>query len=218
MSLAHDPDREYVALDCEFKVDNYGNRLVKQVAIVNSDYDVIYEWDDTSDIPFETVRKDVRRILHKKCVIGHELVNDLLSFGLEPLYVLHKNTAKHPLFTTLEKYGSQLSQPLRVLVKSHLGENIQPVRGMHDARIDAISAMKLYKKYENIWDTGIKHHGPLYKSGRSEARRRTRAKKAKQLGLNARLMARSAPGHPGTRRAAAAATSTAATTTTATNK
>ena len=93
----------------------------------------------------DAVKRQVRKLLQNKIIVGHAVHNDLLAVDMlghgdvDPKNI--RDTAKYPKF--VKKNGGSYS--LRYLVQKYLKRSIQEDGQFHTCQEDAIGALDLYK-------------------------------------------------------------------------
>ncbi|CAG7820821.1 unnamed protein product, partial [Allacma fusca] len=101
-------------------------------------------------IPFGRAQSEVDQILHRNLVVGHDLDQDLKALDLhnEISQEYRRDTACARMFVLWQTAPSKGWQKPKLanLAREHLNINIQ--ENFHNAAEDAITAMKLYKKFK----------------------------------------------------------------------
>lgn len=91
------------------------------------------------------VRSDILRCIDGKPVVGHNLIKDLTSLGMEDAVpmALRRDTMRYSALQGARGFGRSLAE----LTKSKLGRSIQVDGRRHDPYEDAVAALDLYLKY-----------------------------------------------------------------------
>lgn len=103
--------------------------------------------------PLEEVRSAVAKILAgdsaagPRVLVGHGLENDLAVLHLSHPPALLRDTALHG---PLQRATTGKAHKLRDLVAVHLGYAIQAPGAAHDPEVDAVGAMRLYRRVKGL--------------------------------------------------------------------
>ena len=101
---------------------------------------------------FRAVQARVCALLTGRVLVGHGLQNDLEALLLHHEISARRDTAHYPPLMRRNPYGVLRSQKLKVLVKEHLGTDIQREGAAHDPAEDARAALALYKSFRLPWE------------------------------------------------------------------
>ena len=107
--------------------------------------------DMVNATPFTEARKLIKKHLHGKYIIGHDLRNDFDAIKMSPHPLLIKDTSKCLALRHLAGLPEQNKPSLKTLTGLLFGKNIQIAS--HCSVEDARAALMLYKKVEDQWDT-----------------------------------------------------------------
>lgn len=125
---------------------------------------------------FDVVRREVSALLHNRILVGHSVHRDLYVLSLKHpkqyvrslLYIpshiwwfnyvffcsLIRDTSQYPPLTKMALLEGGNPPSLRLLAQRVLNKTIQ--KGEHCSVEDSMTAMELYKCFENQWERDIR--------------------------------------------------------------
>lgn len=158
-----------IAIDCEMVgVDDGRESVLARVSLVNQHGECVYDrfvkpkekvadyrthvsgvrpGDLKRGEEFETVQKDVAKILKGRMLVGHALKNDLQVLMLSHPPKLIRDTSR---FRPFRNITQGRTPSLKKLASEILGVNIQS--GEHSSVEDAKATMQLYNLYQKEWE------------------------------------------------------------------
>jgi RNA exonuclease 4 len=117
---------------------------------------------------FRAVQARVCALLTGRVLVGHGLQNDLEALLLHHEISARRDTAHYPPLMRRNPYGVLRSQKLKVLVKEHLGTDIQREGAAHDPAEDARAALALYKSFRLPWERDMAKINARKKHGKTK--------------------------------------------------
>lgn len=169
-----------IGLDCEMVGVGEGkSSALARCSIVNYDGNVLYDsyvkaYQEITDyrtqwsgirpchmakaISFRKAKKQVKRLLKNRVVVGHALQFDLTALNLTHPSTLTRDTAKYVPLRSLAGLPSNSTPSLKRLTSQLFNSVIQ--ENEHCSVEDARAAMKLYKLCEKRWEEHLQGKTP----------------------------------------------------------
>jgi RNA exonuclease 4 len=143
-----------VIFETHVKVDQFVTDFRTSVSGIRS-----HHLQSRSAMNIQEVRYFVSKILRGKILIGHGLENDLRAIGISHPWQNIRDTATYqPLMYMRSSKSNAMGyiytpKKLKDLAWEQLGKRIQVEGKPHNPREDAITAMKIYQKLRNEWES-----------------------------------------------------------------